>query len=196
MRIETVADAPVEPEPIPVELRRIEPLDISDALHATLNLTIAIDDRVEMGINGIPYWKSTPLQGLAGQTQIWRIVNGTDFAHPFHLHGYFFQVLDDTRVPEWKDTVDVPAKSEISIAVRFDDRSGVWMLHCHILDHAEVGMMRTLVVRNPAAPTQLDSLLTDLLNSRPDDPRWADLKLCYPEADGTNADDREVRSGD
>ena len=41
------------------------------------------------------------------------------------------------------------------------------------LDHAEVGMMKTLVVRNPVAPTELDSLLTDLLNSKPDDPRWA-----------------------
>jgi FtsP/CotA-like multicopper oxidase with cupredoxin domain len=178
--IETVADAPVAPEPIPTELRTIEPLDISDALHTTLELTIAIDSRVEMGVNGVPYWKSTPLQGLVNQTQVWRIVNNTDFAHPFHLHGYFFQVLDDERVPEWKDTVDVPAKSERSIAVRFDERSGVWMLHCHILDHAEVGMMKTLVVRNPTAPTALDSLLSDLSNSRPDDPRWANLKLCFP----------------
>jgi FtsP/CotA-like multicopper oxidase with cupredoxin domain len=194
--IETVADAPVTPEPIPSELRTIERLDVTDALHTTLDLTIAIDDRVEMGINGIPYWKSTPLQGLAGQTQVWRIVNGTDFAHPFHLHGYFFQVLDDQRVPEWKDTVDVPAKSELSIAVRFDERSGVWMLHCHILDHAEVGMMKTLVVRNPVAPTDLDSLLTDLLNSKPDDPRWADLKLCYPEVNAERADQSEIRAGD
>jgi hypothetical protein len=54
------------------------------------------------------------------------------------------------------------------------------MLHCHILDHAEVGMMKTLVVRNPTAPTALDSLLSDLSNSRPDDPRWANLKLCFP----------------
>lgn len=184
IHIETVADAPVTPEPIPTELRTIEPIDISDALHTTLELTISITDRVTMGVNGIPYWKSTPLQGLTGQTQVWRIVNNTDFAHPFHLHGYFFQVLDDERVPEWKDTIDVPARSERSIAVRFDQRSGVWMLHCHILDHAEVGMMRTLVVRNPEAPTQLDSLLSDLLNSKPDDPRWADLKLCYPEANG------------
>jgi FtsP/CotA-like multicopper oxidase with cupredoxin domain len=182
--IETVADAPVIPEPIPKELRTIEPLDISDALHTTLELTIAINDRVEMGMNGIPFWKSTPVQGLTGQTQVWRIVNNTDFAHPFHLHGYFFQILDTGRALEWKDTVDVPAKSERSIAVRFDDRSGVWMLHCHILDHAEVGMMRTLVVRNPTAPTDLDSLLSDLLNSKPDDPRWASLKLCYPDANG------------
>jgi FtsP/CotA-like multicopper oxidase with cupredoxin domain len=182
--IETVADAPVTPEPIPTELRNIEPLDIGNALHATLELTIAIDDRVEMGINGVPHWKATPLQGLVGQTQVWRIVNNTDFAHPFHLHGYFFQVLDDTRVPEWKDTLNVPAKSERSIAVRFDERSGVWMLHCHILDHAEVGMMKTLVVRNRSAPTALDALLTELLNSKPDDPRWANLKLCNSDASG------------
>jgi FtsP/CotA-like multicopper oxidase with cupredoxin domain len=182
--LETVADAPVTPEAIPTELRNIERLDISNALHATLDLTIAIGKRVEMGINGVPYWKSTPLQGLVGQTQVWRIVNNTDFAHPFHLHGYFFQVLDDELVPEWKDTVNVPAKSERSIAVRFDQRSGVWMLHCHILDHAEVGMMKTLVVRNPSAPTALESLLTELMNSQPDDPRWADLKLCFPAASG------------
>jgi FtsP/CotA-like multicopper oxidase with cupredoxin domain len=57
------------------------------------------------------------------------------------LHGYFFQVLDDSRTPEWKDTVDLPANSELSIAIRFDDRPGIWMYHCHILDHAESGMM-------------------------------------------------------
>lgn len=180
--IDTVADAPVTPEPIPTELRTIERMDLTNALQTTLELTIAIDERVEMGVNGIPYWKSTPIQGLVGQTQIWRIVNNTDFAHPFHLHGYFFQVLDDARVPEWKDTVNVPSKSEVSIAVHLDDRPGVWMLHCHILDHAEVGMMRTLVVRDPTKPGALDTLLSELMNSKWDDPRWANLKLCFPSA--------------
>jgi FtsP/CotA-like multicopper oxidase with cupredoxin domain len=176
--IDTVADAPVTPEPIPTELRSIEPLDLSKALHTTLDLTIAINDRVEMGINSIPYWKSTPMQALVGQTQIWRLRNDTAFAHPFHLHGYFFQVLDDALVPEWKDTVNVPSKEEVSIAIHFDERPGVWMLHCHILDHAEVGMMRSLVVRDPSKPGELDSLLSELMSAKPDDPRWAALKLC------------------
>jgi FtsP/CotA-like multicopper oxidase with cupredoxin domain len=150
--IETVADTPVTPEPIPTELRTIEPLDLQGAAERTLELTIAIASTVEMGINGVPYWKTKPLEAEIGETQIWRIVNNTDFSHPFHLHGYFFQVLDDKRVPEWKDTVNVPTKSEITIAVRFDDRPGAWMYHCHILDHAEAGMMGTLVVRDPNAP--------------------------------------------
>jgi FtsP/CotA-like multicopper oxidase with cupredoxin domain len=150
--IETVADDPVTPEPIPAELRTIEPLDLTNANHRTMNLTIAITSTVEMGINGVPYWEAKPLEVNLGDTEVWRIVNDTDFAHPFHLHGFFFQVQDGSRVPEWKDTVNVPAKSELTIAVRFDERPGAWMYHCHILDHADVGMMGHLVVRDPNAP--------------------------------------------
>ena len=149
--IETVADAPVTPEPIPDELRAIEPIDVANATHRQLDLTIAIASTVEMGINGVPYWKTEPLEAMLGETQVWRIVNDTDFSHPFHLHGYFFQVQDPSRVLEWKDTVNVPTKSEVTLAVRFDDRPGAWMYHCHILDHAEAGMMGTLVVRDPSA---------------------------------------------
>jgi FtsP/CotA-like multicopper oxidase with cupredoxin domain len=150
--IETVADAPVTPEPIPAELRTIEPLDLTNANHRTINLTISITSTVEMGINGVPYWEAKPLEVNVGDTEVWRIVNDTDFAHPFHLHGFFFQVQDESRVPEWKDTVNVPAKSELTIAVRFDERPGAWMYHCHILDHADVGMMGHLIVRDPHAP--------------------------------------------
>jgi FtsP/CotA-like multicopper oxidase with cupredoxin domain len=153
--IQTVADAPVTPEPIPTELRTIEPIDVSNAKHRTLDLTIAITSTVEMGVNGEPYWSAKPLEIALGDTEVWRIVNNTDFSHPFHLHGYFFQVQDDARVPEWKDTVNVPSKSELTIAVRFDERPGAWMYHCHILDHAEAGMMGHLVVRDPNAPVSL-----------------------------------------
>jgi FtsP/CotA-like multicopper oxidase with cupredoxin domain len=152
LNIETVAETPVIPEPIPTELRTIEPIDITNAKHRTLDLTIAIASTVEMGVNGVPYWQAKPFDISLGDTEVWRIVNNTDFSHPFHLHGYFFQVLDDSRVPEWKDTVNVPTKSELSIAVRFDERPGAWMYHCHILDHAEAGMMGHLVVRDPNAP--------------------------------------------
>jgi len=152
LAIETVTDAPVVPEAIPAELRKIEPIDVSAATQRTLDLTIAIASNVEMGVNGVPYWQAKPFEIALGSTEVWRIVNNTDFSHPFHLHGYFFQVLDENRVPEWKDTVNVPTKSELTIAVRFDERPGTWMFHCHILDHAEAGMMGHLVVRDPSAP--------------------------------------------
>jgi FtsP/CotA-like multicopper oxidase with cupredoxin domain len=139
-----IADQPaVEPVPIPVELRTIEPIDVSGAIEHSLDMTIATDfqNQVVMGINGIPYRDVVPIEARVGETHLWRLTNATSFAHPFHLHGYFFQVQDASRVPEWKDTVDLPAESELTIAVRFDDRAGTWMYHCHILDHAESGMM-------------------------------------------------------
>lgn len=143
MNIEIVDLPAVEPAPVPVELRRIEPIDVAGAVEQTLDMTIETDFRnqVVMGINGVPYWDVVPIEARTGQTHIWHLTNATSFAHPFHLHGYFFQVLDDSRIPEWKDTVDLPAESELSIAIRFDERPGIWMYHCHILDHAESGMM-------------------------------------------------------
>jgi len=90
------------------------------------------------------------LQARVGETRSYLIVNATDYDHPFHLHGFRFQVLDraGTRpdVREWKDTMFLPAHGKARIAVRFDDRPGDWMFHCHILDHAELGMMGVLRV--------------------------------------------------
>lgn len=147
IEIQTVDSPAVTPVAIPRELRTIEPIDLAGAAERTVSLTIAVhQNKVEMGINGRPYWNAEPIVARIGDTEVWRIVNDTAFSHPFHLHGYFFQVLDDSLVPEWRDTVDVPMKSELVIAVVFDERPGMWMYHCHILDHAEVGMMGHLHV--------------------------------------------------
>jgi FtsP/CotA-like multicopper oxidase with cupredoxin domain len=148
MKIVTVDDPAVTPVAIPEQLREIEPIDITGATERDINLTIAFDrdNKVVMGINGIHHEHAIPIESKVGQTEVWTVRNDKDFAHPFHLHGYFFQVLDDSRVPQWKDTVDIPVHSELKLAVHFGDRPGVWMYHCHILDHAEVGMMGHLRV--------------------------------------------------
>jgi FtsP/CotA-like multicopper oxidase with cupredoxin domain len=147
MTIETVADAPVKPAVIPENLREIKPIDLSRVVEHTLELTIKLERGiVEMGINGIPNWQAKPLVAHIGEKHVWTLVNNSPFDHPFHLHGYFFQVLDDKRIPEWKDTVNVPVNSKVRIAIDFDERPGMWMYHCHILDHAEVGMMGHLHV--------------------------------------------------
>lgn len=87
-----------------------------------------------------------------GTTEIWNVTNNTSQDHPFHIHGYPFQVLSvgGTLPPvrEWRDNVNVPASETLTLAVSFDDRPGTWMFHCHILDHADMGMMALLVV-NP-----------------------------------------------
>lgn len=70
--------------------------------------------------------------------------------HPMHIHGAHFKVLsqnDEMLSKEvWKDTIDVPKKSYVDVLIQFD-RAGVWMLHCHILDHEDGGMMTTINVK-------------------------------------------------
>jgi FtsP/CotA-like multicopper oxidase with cupredoxin domain len=80
-----------------------------------------------------------------GELQVWEVVNETKMDHPFHLHGFFFQVLEVNGRPveklSWEDTVNVPAKGQVRIAWLPDDRPGSWMYHCHILEHHAAGMM-------------------------------------------------------
>lgn len=69
--------------------------------------------------------------------------------HPIHLHGQRFLVLtqdgkyNDNLV--WKDTVLVPAGSTIDILVEFTN-PGTWLMHCHIPEHAEAGMIASFTV--------------------------------------------------
>ncbi len=80
-----------------------------------------------------------------GELQVWELVNETGSDHPFHLHGFFFQVVDVNGEPppvvSWEDTVNVPKKARVRIAWVADDRPGQWMYHCHILEHHAMGMM-------------------------------------------------------
>ena len=53
------------------------------------------------------------------------------------------EVLDETGAPvrplEWKDTVDIPHERTVRLAVRRPP--GTWIFHCHILDHADGGLL-------------------------------------------------------
>jgi FtsP/CotA-like multicopper oxidase with cupredoxin domain len=98
-------------------------------------------------VNGREFPDVPAIESRVGNVEIWRVHNDTEMDHPFHLHGMFFRILDiDGRPPEhegWKDTANVPQKAVLRFAVRYDD-VGTWMYHCHILEHAERGMMGEL----------------------------------------------------
>jgi FtsP/CotA-like multicopper oxidase with cupredoxin domain len=137
--------------PLPKTQRSIEPLKAVGARPVNLNLDIIQRQRdraFEYHINGMPSWKAKPIRAKIGETQIWTVTNNTVWSHPMHIHGFFFQVLDKNGEPvrplEWKDTVNVQFKQSLQLLVRFDDRPGSWMVHCHILDHADGGLMTTI----------------------------------------------------
>jgi FtsP/CotA-like multicopper oxidase with cupredoxin domain len=79
-------------------------------------------------------------------------INESPRIHPIHTHGMFFRVLarGGTPVdePYFRDTVLIHPREEIDLGVVPTD-AGTWMMHCHILEHAEAGMMTTISVKDP-----------------------------------------------
>lgn len=69
--------------------------------------------------------------------------------HPIHIHGQKFLVLSTNGVQSqnlvWKDTVLVQTGDVVEVLVDFEN-PGDWMLHCHIPEHMEAGMMTTFKV--------------------------------------------------
>ncbi|MFN8492132.1 MAG: multicopper oxidase domain-containing protein [Caldilineaceae bacterium] len=83
-------------------------------------------------------------------------------AHPMHVHGVQFQVLNRQIDPAyeqgwrtlneglvdegWKDTVLVMPGERVQIGVRFTDYKGRYLVHCHNLEHENQGMMRNYLI--------------------------------------------------
>jgi hypothetical protein len=128
----------VRPRPrasIPECLRHIEALVTAGAAPTRI-----IDLKALM--HGGPQ-RDEPLR--VGDLQVWELVNETSQDHPFHLHGFFVQVVDETGtqppVPAWKDTVNVPRKSRATIAWLPDDRPGSGCTTATSSSTTRLGMM-------------------------------------------------------
>ncbi|PID20564.1 copper oxidase [Sporosarcina sp. P3] len=91
-----------------------------------------------------------------GVTEVWEIYNKKDMMggmiHPFHIHGTQFKILSRDGVEPkenergWKDTVSVHPGEKVKIAIQFKHK-GVYMFHCHILEHEDNGMMGQIEVK-------------------------------------------------
>ena len=72
--------------------------------------------------------------------------------HPIHLHGQRMLVVARDGVATkdlvWKDTVIIPVGSTVDLLIDASN-PGVWMMHCHIAEHLESGMMTELHVDPP-----------------------------------------------
>lgn len=146
LTLQTTDEAPVTPIAIPVTLRKITPLDTAKS---TAVRTVVFSQGL---INGKTMdMARVDVSTTVGATEIWQIENIVGMDHPFHLHGFQFQVLDRDGVPEpylsWKDMLNIPRHTSARIIVRYDDYPGKWMFHCHILDHEDHGMMGVLEVK-------------------------------------------------
>jgi len=91
-----------------------------------------------------------------GVTEVWEIYNKKDMMggmiHPFHIHGTQFKIISrDGEEPAeneqgWKDSISVDPGERVKIAIQFNHK-GVYMFHCHILEHEDNGMMGQIEVK-------------------------------------------------
>jgi FtsP/CotA-like multicopper oxidase with cupredoxin domain len=128
--------------PTSIQLADGRRIDLLDSLCSTAQTLWAIDGKTwpQMGHENLP----PPLMNLArGTTVRIELANTTPHVHPMHLHGHSFKVLSANKLrrPEhWADTVLVMPEERVEIAF-VADNPGNWMIHCHIVEHQDTGMM-------------------------------------------------------
>jgi FtsP/CotA-like multicopper oxidase with cupredoxin domain len=85
-----------------------------------------------------------------GAVEEWTIVNTHFHDHVFHIHINPFLVTaingDPVTGPVWRDTVIVPRHGSITFRSRFIDYPGLYVLHCHMMNHEALGMMQLVEV--------------------------------------------------
>src|SRR6266508_2099037 len=89
-----------------------------------------------------------------GQTERWRFITNGNAPHPVHIHGASFQVQSRTGgrgqvfpwERGWKDTVLLEDRETVEVLIRFDAFRGKYLIHCHKLEHEDMGMMSNFEV--------------------------------------------------
>jgi len=162
---------------LPKRLSKITPLRLSDAVNPESPRRITLSMRhMSALLNGRSYKMNdiredeiipvNTLQLMEFDNGFHRGMGGMGgmgMPHPMHLHGEQFQVVKRevrnksgkgyTSIAEgfldkgWKDTVLVMPGEKVTILKPFNDFTGLFMYHCHNLEHEDMGMMRDLLVK-------------------------------------------------
>ena len=95
-----------------------------------------------------------------GDLEVWEFVNqrGMGMIHPMHIHNVQFQVVERQMLPGladqwetvrggyvdegWKDTVLMMPGERVKVLLKFEDYEGLYLYHCHNLEHEDLGLMR------------------------------------------------------
>ncbi len=156
--------------PLPAKLSTINWPDRAAAINADTPRSV----HMQMGMGTVSLNNRTfdMLEAAAdeqvtpGTTEIWEFVNTSGhmaMSHPMHIHNVQFQVIErrqDTAqegiyqsmreglVDEgWKDVVIVMPGERVRVLLRYNDHTGLYLYHCHILEHEDLGMMRNYLAQ-------------------------------------------------
>lgn len=138
----------VAPAPVPLD---------PELAHRTPDVEMTLSDAMTMGsgmawtINGGVFPDAETFDLELGTTYLLRFRNDGmhRMDHPMHIHGARFRLVSRSGQPVteeiWKDTVAIAPGQYVDVAITFDE-PGTWMVHCHILDHEDGGMMTSINV--------------------------------------------------
>ncbi|HEX6180521.1 MAG TPA: multicopper oxidase family protein [Chitinophagaceae bacterium] len=107
-------------------------------------------------INGMAYdMNRIDFEVPFDQTELWTFKTNGNGPHPIHVHGASFQVLSRTGgrgqvfpwEAGWKDVVLVNDFETVNVLIRFNTYKGIYVMHCHKLEHEDNGMMMNFEVK-------------------------------------------------
>jgi len=131
-----------------MSLRALTPLPARPVQNGQMVMLMGSMQPYVWTINGRVWENRIPVPAKSGERVELMFHNMSMMAHPMHLHGHVFQVVEvnGTRFPgAMRDTVHVPAMGSVTIA--FDaGEAAPWMLHCHQMGHLATGMMTELAI--------------------------------------------------
>ncbi len=158
-------------------LSTIERYDVNDAVNASSPRTFTLyRTRGQWTISGRTFelTATAPDERVQLNTlELWEFANVVpagvrginNSAHPMHIHGPLFQVVE--RIPPtdatqranwetvkdgyvdsgWKDTILLMPGERVRLLIKFHDYTGLYLYHCHLLEHEDMGMMRNYLVQ-------------------------------------------------
>ncbi|MFN0135752.1 MAG: multicopper oxidase family protein [Phycisphaerae bacterium] len=153
---------------LPTTLSAIEEYRLQDAVNIASPKAIAssaIGSPSQFVLNGGPFEMETVATNEIVEKdtlEVWSFVNNTSVIHPIHFHGRQFQILDRSVTPGrlaawntvsagycdagWKDTFTMMPGETVRILIRFSKYPGLFLYHCHNLEHEDMGMMRNIQI--------------------------------------------------
>ena len=143
---------------------RLAPAEAFDIPGSAADLRVRRFDLAMNHMRGTINNRTFEMQGVAEEetvsldtTEVWEFVNRggmPPLPHPIHVHGLQFKVLGRMGTPfgdivdaGWKDTVLIMPGERVRLQMRFADHPGLFLYHCHNLEHEDMGMMRNYYVR-------------------------------------------------
>ncbi len=158
--------------PLPERLSTIQRYRLDDAINRQnpRAFGIGMQGMMTWTLNGRVF----EMEGVANDEivklntlEAWEFANQTNsmdqMVHPMHIHGVQFQVVERQIAPQfqtvwetvragyvdegWKDTVALWPSERVKLLMRFEDFPGMFLYHCHNLEHEDQGLMRNYLIQ-------------------------------------------------